>query len=925
MPQGLPGDASVPFSRMPSVPQPQYPASGPQPQYPTSGAQPQYPTSGSQPRMGPGSRTPSRPNQPVSGEGLYPGVSLQGGRLRVLAPFGVTRGRTEAGNAPLNQWVATDMGRRGDRVVLLELPINTLPTYEANTIRENIASRLRVISAHPNLQTVLGSFTENGRHYLVLEFIEGEFILDRVRSRDALPERTLLRFAKELLDALEWLTRQSPSAIHGLIAPDTIVISPDESSIVITSWSPYIIAKSLNITLPGPIPVLAGYSSPELQRGQIETRGDVYSVGATLYFAATGNDNLTRSAGIFLPIRQYNAAYSAPTEAVLAKSVRLVPSQRYQHAEEMQLDIERARRGEMPTRDAADMVDPIFQRRNVPVISTVAIMSVLLVVVLLTVFVVRGRATTLVLPTAQSTATVNPTAIALANLNEGISDGTFIFDKVAIGANNDGSVTPIKTTDTMFTHTATGGVLAELDGAKKLRSGDVGAAIADFQTATQDDPTNPEARIYLANAQILASKTQNFITVTIGVSFSSDDLSASRQVLRGVALAQDRLNHSDLPGQVRIVIASVGSDAQAAPAVAQYVADQIAKGNPQHAVGVISWSPKHVNLGTTNVALVQALKNLAAAHVPVLAPLTTADQIPANPYFFQLTPRDDTQGAALAQTALTTYGAHRVVLAIDPSTLRNIEIGVATQTALVKQLGNGNVIVDQLNGTTVTATKVAQDVADNNADIVIYAGDDVGTIAMVKAMTTQGIQVPILATPSADTTMLLGVGDSPEAQYAKAHGLDMSLVHVMSLADVAEWGTNPPSFFTDFTNRYIDLNDAFTPDANAILSFDATNIVVKSLVNKGAWTASQEPSPQNLRDALAAINTTLPFQGISGRIAFDSANNNNIPQNRSLLIKHVTVSKTVKDASGIAVLQWTSEVLINGQSGFCNDSSCLPS
>lgn len=369
--------------------------------------------------QGPNSRpvgNPSRPN--FSTGGLFPGAMLQGGRLRVLAPYGLTRIQGEQGPPQIIQWVASNVERRS-RVVLLEVPLGNMPPGEAQSVREAIASRLRIISQHPNLQRAFGSFSEQGRHYLVLEYVEGEFLGELVRQRGPLPEATLLAYGDQLLDALEFQSHQSPPAIHGLINPETVVVTPDEEQVVLTTWSPHIIARALSITLPGPVPMLGGYNAPEMLRGQVETRGDVYSVGATLYFAATGAEAASRSAGIFSPARQFNQAITPPTEAVLAKAVRLVPSQRYQHAEEMQLDLQRASRGESPNRDPLADLEPIFRRRNPVVFTAVGIIALLLAVVLVAVVVIHNRTNQISVAAALPSPTVNPTAVALSQLNEG--------------------------------------------------------------------------------------------------------------------------------------------------------------------------------------------------------------------------------------------------------------------------------------------------------------------------------------------------------------------------------------------------------------------------------------------------------------------------------------------------------------------------
>jgi serine/threonine protein kinase len=852
--------------------------------------------------------------------GLYPGALLQGGRLRVIAPYGLTRVQSGQGNPPIMQWVASNVERR-TRVVLLDLPLGLLPPAEADTVREAIASRMRIISQHPNIQRAFGSFMENGRHFVVLEFVDGEFLSDYVRRSGVLLEDTVLAIGEQLLDALEFLAHQSPPAVHGLINPDTVVITPDGQNAVLTSWSPYAVAKMLNVTLPGPVPLVPGYSAPELLRGQVETRGDVYSVGATLYFAVTGEESTSRSAGIFLPARQYNPDVSSPTEAVLARSLRLVPSQRYQHAEDMLLDIERAGRGESPHRDALDTMEPILPRRAPPMIPAIAITSILLVAVLIAVFILRNRAGLVPTASALPSPTVNPTLTALYSQDEGLSGGEFIFDTSDLPAN---------TTDTASTHSKAGAILAEKAGAAAVDSGNYASAVADFQQAVADDPTNPEARIYLANTQITQSGIKNYVTIAVSVSFSGDDIDVSRQVLRGIALAQSDLNNGGLSngGKVRIRIASLGPNAAAAPFIQQYFTSQVtANGtNPDHAIGVISWAPKNATLAT-NKLLLQALQGLAQAHVPVMAPFTSSDAIPPNPYFFQLSPTDKTQGITMAGITMQNFNAHRPLVVIDPSTVGNLEIGGYAAAALQQKLGPAKVMVEKLDGKTVTTDSVAHDAARLGADAILYVGFGDGTIALLQSLSHVGYVPPIFAAPPSDDPVLLGQSTDTEAQFAQTHEQLMKDVTVLSLADPSEWtlaGSNltTPTFFSEYSNAYTDTGESFTPNASAIFSYDALNLMTKLPVAKNLWTGTQIPTPQNTRDAMSSIKDASAYQGISGRIAFDSQN---VPDNRSMLLKGIDISTTLKDASGHPLLVWKPLALIPNAASFCVSSACTPS
>jgi|GEM_PF-3058357 len=850
---------------------------------------------------------------------LTPGAMLQGGRLRVQVPYGTQQ--VFGGRQMVQQWVAID-NQSNSPVVLMELVLDSLSPQEAGALHHMLTLRLRAISAHPNLQHVLGSFSERGRYFIVLEAVEGMTLRDKVQRQGALTEAALLEYGTQMVDALTFLDRQSPPAMHGMISPDTLVISTDAQKITLTTWTPQIIARTLNQRYPGGIPQIDGYTSPEQQRGQFDIRNDLYSVGVSLYYAATTQEPAARSGGIFPPARQFNQQISAPTEAVLARAVRFVLLQRYQHPENMASDIANAQRGERSESDLLAQTDTaIPARRNITVVLA-TIISLILITVVVGSVILRNRVSPVAITPAVPTITPNPTALALYALNEGVSDGGFIFDKVAL---------PDKIPDgvTKTTMSPIGAVLAEMDGAKAYQSGNIADAVTNFQQAVTDDPSNPEARLYLANAQIASARTVNFITVAVAASFSGQDLDASRQVLRGIALAQQTLNSSQLPGRgkIRIAIASVGGDAAAASVVANFFTDQIASGNKQHFVGIVSWSPKDItpDIGKN---IIGALQSLEAAQVPLIAPVRTTDTIPSNPYFFQLSASNQDQSKVLAQILLANFKTSRVVIVQNPNSVRSLEVAGIAKAVLTNQLGSGGVILDSLDPTTSpTYTKAVRDVGYYGADSILYLGGSSDLVGLAVALNKQGIQVPILGALDADAPEVIGVGDSDAAQLARSHTDAMQQVHIINLTDPGVWqylaksvpgisGKNVvPTFFNNFTNAYTLNGIPVQPDSSSILAYDALTMTINALVsNTQAWTDTQLPTPQNTRDAIASINGAKAYQGISGKIDFDPTTN--IPNNRSEVLKDVVLSAAT-DAQGNRLLDWSVRTIINGIPSFC--------
>lgn len=904
-----------------------------------------------------GSRTPSAPGS------LLAGAMLQNGRFRVIGPY---RPAQTPANRPVlgpPQWVALDGRQRGERVTLLEMTFGDMIPALVERARETLTQRLMAMGQHPALQTVLGSFTERGRHFLVLEYIDGTFLSDYILRAGPLTERMLLNCGDELLEALTFLDQQSPPVLHGNITPDSVVVAPNGQQMRLLSPLPVSFARALNIPFLEPPPV-PGYSAPDQAHGQADRRSDLYSLGATLYYAATGFDAVARGATLFSPARQLNPTIAAPVEAVLTKAVRQVPSQRYQYPEEMQLDIARARQGEMPSRDAVNNMEPLIDRtpsRAIPV-ALGSFVAVLLVVVLVGLLVVHSHSTSLAREPVTPTVTENPTEVALAQQGIGLSTGKAIFDTSALGdANGSGqcasaaqNASNAQPTD----QTAAGAVAAEEAAAQALCANDYGTAITDFQTATRDDPSNAEPQIYLADTNILQNNAQSgsatpVVTLDIAVSFGKQDVDVSREVLRGAFEAQAALNQDGaLPGNTKVLIeiASVGPNTAGAPLLASYYAAQLHNGNPKHSLGIISWASRYITQASA-ANLAQALQSLNAENVPVVVPVITTDCFPSPPAsatycakagftgisapnFFQLSPTNQYQAGAMAQTALSApFSAYRVVIAEDDTIASNAEIAGTAHYLLAQRLGPSNVIDDVIAGPhSVPLSQVVSDVQTRGANLILFAGGSHNAAQLAVALAQNHVLVPILANANADDPSLIGQSEAPDtaatAQLAKTAPQAMQLLHIMSLADAGEWTSaqNPqamsagtPAFFGQFGQTFTTLTgQALAPSANAIFSYDAVALMLDAAVRSGSLTATHAPSTADLIAALSQVTATHPFQGISGRIAFGA---HGIPDNRSLVLKGIVLT-TNTDANGNRLLGWHVEAIIPQPAAFCATSTC---
>lgn len=193
---------------------------------------------------------------------------------------------------------------------------------------------------HPNLPRVTDHFSIRGQgQYLVMDFIEGEDLRERMERLGVLPDEDVVTIGAAVCDALIYLASRNPPIVHRDIKPGNVKITP-QGHIFLVDFG---LAKTLigtQETTTGARAMTPGYSPPE-QYGTARTdhRSDIYSLGATLYAALTGaipEDALSRvmDQTKLTPVRQLNPQVSKKLASVMEKALEVRPDDRFQGAEE---------------------------------------------------------------------------------------------------------------------------------------------------------------------------------------------------------------------------------------------------------------------------------------------------------------------------------------------------------------------------------------------------------------------------------------------------------------------------------------------------------------------------------------------------------------------------------------------------------------
>ncbi|MCZ7573414.1 MAG: PQQ-binding-like beta-propeller repeat protein [Ardenticatenaceae bacterium] len=198
---------------------------------------------------------------------------------------------------------------------------------QAHTNFEREANILASLS-HPAIPKVFDFFTEGERHYLVMEYIEGQD-LDQVRRQYAHPfdPAQILEWAFQLCAVLSYLHAQKPPIIFRDLKPSNIVRRTDRRLALVD----FGIAKHFQIKARGTMVGTEGYAPPEQYEGAADPRVDIYSLGATLHHLLTNTDPQEFRPFSFAsrPIRQYNPAVPPDLEAAIMVALAYDPEERW--------------------------------------------------------------------------------------------------------------------------------------------------------------------------------------------------------------------------------------------------------------------------------------------------------------------------------------------------------------------------------------------------------------------------------------------------------------------------------------------------------------------------------------------------------------------------------------------------------------------
>ncbi len=237
-----------------------------------------------------------------------------------------------------------------ERQVAIKLMHRQIADDPDQLVRFRREARAVAQLSHPYIVTVIDAGEEDGRPYIVFEYVDGETLKERIRREGPLPVDEAVAYAIEIARALGYAHVRN--IVHRDVKPQNVLLD-EEGSAKITDFG---IARTLDeqgLTADGRVLGTTDYVSPEQALGhQVDGQSDLYSLGIVLFEMLTGdvpfkgeNQIAVAMKHVREPMPDVQAlrpAVSATLAAVLDRATAKELTQRFANDTELVSDLEDA-------------------------------------------------------------------------------------------------------------------------------------------------------------------------------------------------------------------------------------------------------------------------------------------------------------------------------------------------------------------------------------------------------------------------------------------------------------------------------------------------------------------------------------------------------------------------------------------------------
>lgn len=247
-----------------------------------------------------------------------------------------------------------DVYRAHDKLLDRSVAVKILRSQFTND--EEFVSRFRREAqaaarlSHHNIVNIYDVGRDDDIYYIVMEYISGETLKERIQKEKLLPVEGAVRIALEIAEALEHAHQSG--LIHCDIKPHNI-LTTRSGRIKVTDFGIARAVTSATMTQTGAIIGSVHYFSPEQAKGSaVGAKSDIYSLGVVFYEMLTGIVPFQGETPISIalkhlqeepkPPREYNPDLPPLLEAIVLKAMAKDPDMRYSDIGEMITDLRMA-------------------------------------------------------------------------------------------------------------------------------------------------------------------------------------------------------------------------------------------------------------------------------------------------------------------------------------------------------------------------------------------------------------------------------------------------------------------------------------------------------------------------------------------------------------------------------------------------------
>ena len=201
---------------------------------------------------------------------------------------------------------------------------------------------------HPNIVNIYDVGSENGIHYIVMEYVEGITLKTYIEKKGQLTYKEALSIAIQVGRGIQ--AAHAKNIVHRDIKPKNIIISTD-GKVKVTDFG---IARAVSEnTIHSDVMGSVHYASPEQARnGYVSNRSDIYSLGIVMYEMVTGRVPFDGDSTVAVAIQHLQDEMDPPSkyapnlpislEKIIQKCTQKSPDRRYDSMESLLIDLRKA-------------------------------------------------------------------------------------------------------------------------------------------------------------------------------------------------------------------------------------------------------------------------------------------------------------------------------------------------------------------------------------------------------------------------------------------------------------------------------------------------------------------------------------------------------------------------------------------------------